>query len=148
MKKSSNWRDWSWNLLPFIMTLDLFFIKKQLFEYHRVTEITHVCSLWFSTSTLSADTFMETPSAIILRTHPSSVKLDISLMNRKNKMGPSTDLCGTPFLYLDIQMFLVETKQVVYVCEDNFWTRWVTYLGIHTFPISFEGCHILSNQYT
>ena len=42
-------------------------------------------------------------------------------MNSKNKMGPSTEPCGTPFfLSLDTQMFLVETKQVVDGCEDNF----------------------------
>ena len=109
-KSSSNWIDWSWILLPYHDT-GFLFIGWQLFEYHLVTEFTHVCSLSFSSSTLSADAYMETSSAIILRTHPSSVKLDISLMNSKNKMGPSTDPCGMPFLCLDIQMFLVETKQ-------------------------------------
>ena len=80
------------------MTLDFFLlIERQLFEYHLVTELMHVSSLCFSNSTLSADAYMITSSAYILRTHPSSVKLEISLMNIKNKMGPSTDPCGTPF---------------------------------------------------
>ena len=98
MEKLSNWRDWSWNLLPMIMTLDFFLlIERQLFEYHLVIEFIHVSSLCFSCSTLSADAYMITSSANILRTHPSNVKLEISLMNSKNKMGPSTDPCGTPF---------------------------------------------------
>ena len=98
MEKLSNWRDWSWNLLPMIMTLDFFLlIERQLFEYHLVIEFIHVSSLCFSSSTLSADAYMITQSANILRTHPSNVKLEISLMNSKNKMGPSTDPCGTPF---------------------------------------------------
>ena len=98
MEKLSNWGDWSWNLLPMIMTLDFFLlIERQLFEYHFVVEFIHVSSLCFSSSTLSADAYMITSSANILRTHPSNVKLEISLMNSKNKMGPSTDPCGTPF---------------------------------------------------
>ena len=40
-------------------------------------------------------------------------------MSSKKKMGPSTDPCGTPFLNIDNQMFLVETKQAVDGCEDN-----------------------------
>ena len=98
MEKLSNWRGWSWNLLPMIMTLNFFLlIERQLFKYHLVIEFIHVSSLCFSSSTLSADAYMITSSANILRTHPSNVKLEISLMNSKNKMGPSTDPCGTPF---------------------------------------------------
>ena len=121
MEKLSNWGDWSWNLLPIITTLDfLLLIERQLFEYHLVIEFIRVSSLCFSSSTLSADAYMITSSASILRTHPSNVKLEISLMNSKNKMGLSTDHCDTPFLYPDIQMFLFETKQAVDGCDDNF----------------------------
>ena len=106
------------NLPP--ITMPLLLIERQLFEYHLVIEFIHVPSLCFSSSTLSADAYMITSSANILGTHPSNVKLKISLMNSKNKMGASTDPCGTPFSYLDIQRFLVETKQAVDGCEDNF----------------------------
>ena len=143
-KSSSNWIDWSWILLPY-HDIGFLFIGWQSFEYHLVTEFTHVCSLSFSSSTLSADAYMETSSAIILRTHPSSVKLDISLMNSKNKMGPSTDPWGMPFFmsrYSDDSCWNETRKQVVYGWEDNYWTMWVTYLWIHTFQISLEGCHI------
>ena len=115
-------RDWSWNLLPIIMTLDfLLLIERQLFEYHLVIKFIHDSSLCFSSSTLSADAYMITSSANILRTHHFNVRLEILSMNSKDKMGPTTHPCGTPFfLYLDIQMLLVETKQAVDGCEDNF----------------------------
>ena len=121
MEKLSNCRDWSWNMLPIIMTLDaLLLIERQLFEYHFVNEFIYVSGLCFSSSTLLADAYIITSAANILRTNPSSVKLEISSMKSKNKMGPSTDPCGTPFLYLDIQIFRVETKQVAGGCEDSF----------------------------
>ena len=63
-----------------------------IMEYHLVSEFIHFSSLCFSSSILSADAYMITSSANILRTHLSWVRLEISLMNSKNKTGHSTEL--------------------------------------------------------
>ena len=75
MKKSSNWKDWSWNLiLIIIMTLDFLpLVERQVFENHLVIGFIHGSSSCFSSSTLSTDAYMVTSSANILRTHHSKV---------------------------------------------------------------------------
>ena len=88
-----------------------------------MTELIHASSLYFNSPILPADAYMITSLANILRTHPSKVKLEMSLLYWKHNIGPNTEPCSTPFLYLDIHVVVAETKQVVGGCEDNFLTR-------------------------
>ena len=80
-------------------------------------EFIHVSSLCFSSSILSADAYMITSTANILRTHLSWVKLEISLMNSKNKTGHSTEPFGMPF-------FISRYSDVSYWNETSCWRLW------------------------
>ena len=111
MEKLSNYRDWSWNLLPIIMTIDfLLLLERQLFEYHLVTKFIHVvCG---SAVRHYQQIHMITSSANILRMHPSKLNLEISLLNSKNKHWA----LRYAILYVDIQ----KRKKIVGGCEDVF----------------------------